>query len=149
MIKTKTSFLTFAILCLIVFPYHIAVFFINSDALFSIIPGWHTTIVPGQIVSNLIKFLILLIVTICYWKLSQIQYEINFKKFLIHLLLTIPAIFVGRFSLYELISPDSIKPKDFINCIQIIVLLNIFISILFFLGQTLFLRFYYQSKKFA
>ncbi|RED26666.1 hypothetical protein BD847_0588 [Flavobacterium cutihirudinis] len=99
MISTKLSFLTFAILCLIIFPYNIILFLFNSDLLYSIVPGWHSTFIPGQIISNGIKFLILLIVTICYWKLSKTTTKIDSKSFLIHLLLTLPAIVVGKFSL--------------------------------------------------
>lgn len=147
MINTKLSFLTFVILCIIIFPYNIVLFFFNSDLLYSLVPGWHSTFIPGQIISNAIKFLILLIITICYWKLSKIKTRIDSKKFSIHLLLTLPAIFVGKFSLYGFSNPETLELDDFINNIKIIVILNIFISFLFLVGQVLFWRFYLQNKK--
>ncbi|MFH6996821.1 hypothetical protein ACHRVZ_02750 [Flavobacterium sp. FlaQc-57] len=62
MIKTKTAFILFIILDIILFPYYILVLSINSDFLYSIIPGWNTAIIPGRLISNLIKFLILIVV---------------------------------------------------------------------------------------
>lgn len=147
MIKTKHAFSVFLILSLIIFPYNITLFLFNSDLLYSIVPGWHSTFIPGQIISNGIKFLILLIVTICYWKLSKTTTKIDSKPFLTHLLLTLPAIVVGKFSLYGFSNPETLELDDFINNIKIIVILNIFISFLFLVGQVFFWKFYIQKKK--
>lgn len=146
MIKTKTAFLIFVILCIIIFPYHIAILFIHSDSLSSLIPGWHTTIFPGQIIANLIKFLILFLGTFFYWKLSKIIADLDLKKFLIHFFLTIPAIFVGRISLYELLDFNLAGAETLISRIQIVIYTNTFINILFFIGQILFWRFYTDLK---
>ena len=86
MIKTKIAFTVFLLLSLIIFPYYI--FFLQSDFLSSIVPGWNTTIVSGQIISNFIKFIALFITTICYWKLLKIDNKISLKKFLIHFAFT-------------------------------------------------------------
>lgn len=145
MIKTKYAFLVFFVLALIVFPYYII--FITSDLLSSIVPGWNTNVVSGRIISNLIKFVALLITAICYWKLSQINDQITFKRFLIHLALTIPAVLISRISLYEVISPVSFNPENFVNRIQIVVVVNICLNILFFVGQITFWRFYIESKR--
>lgn len=79
MIKTKYAFLVFFVLALIVFPYYII--YLSSDFLSSIVPGWNTTIVQGRVISNLLKFVALLITTICYWKLSKINDQIILKAF--------------------------------------------------------------------
>ncbi|CAM3514354.1 DUF2569 domain-containing protein [Flavobacterium chungbukense] len=145
MIKTKYVFLVFFVLALIVFPYYII--YLSSDFVSSIVPGWNTTIVSGQIISNLIKFVALLITTICYWKLSKINNQIILKSFLIHFTLTIPAVFISRMSLYELITSISFNPENFVNRISLIIFINICLNILFCIGQIIFWRFYIKSKR--
>lgn len=145
MIKTKYAFLTFLVLALITFPYYII--YLSSDFLSSIVPGWNTTIVQGRVISNLLKFVALLITTICYWKLSKINDHIILKSFLIHLGLTIPAVFISRISLYELLSSVSFNPESFVNRIRIIIFINICFNISFFVGQIIFWRFYLRTKR--
>ncbi|AWK05375.1 hypothetical protein HYN56_14480 [Flavobacterium crocinum] len=144
MMRTKATFKIMILLCLFFFPYHIAVLCINSDFSSSIIPGWHTTIIPGQILSNSIKFLALIATVICSWKLYKIQNQIALKSFAIYLLFTIPVLFIGRISLYELISFSS---EDIINRIRVVVFINICLNILFFIGQIYFWRVYILSKR--
>ncbi|KRD58157.1 hypothetical protein ASE40_17615 [Flavobacterium sp. Root935] len=146
MIKTKSVFIFFFILCISLFPYHITILCINSDLLSPIVPGWKTNIIPAEIVSNFIKFLGLLVTVICYWKLSKIYDEIRFKSFVIHFLLTIPTVFIGKISLFELL-PISSNSENFINRISIIVFINICLNILFFTSQIIFWRFYIKSKR--
>lgn len=145
MTKTKYAFLVFFVFALIVFPYYII--FITTDYLSSIVPGWNTTIVQGRVFSNLLKFVALLITTICYWKLSKINDQIILKSFLIHLGLTIPAVFISRISLYELLSSVSFDPESFVNRIRIIIFINICFNISFFVGQIIFWRFYIKAKR--
>jgi len=144
MIKTKYAFLIFFVLALITFPYYII--YLSSDFLSSIVPGWNTTIVPGQVIANFIKFVALLVTTICYWKLSKINGEINFKSFLIHSALTLPAVFSSRMSLYEFIPSISSDSESFVNRIRIIIFINICFNISFFVVQIIFWRFYIKSK---
>lgn len=143
--KTRIAFFTFFILSIILFPYYII--YLESDFLSSIIPGWNTNIVGLKVVSNLIKFLILGIVTFYYWKLSRINVEINYKIFLIHLLLTFPAILVTKLNLYEFINMNFNDLKSFTSQIKIVVYTRIFTNILFLLGQILFWIFYFRVKK--
>jgi hypothetical protein len=145
MIKTKKASIIFLILSLIVFPYYII--FLQSDFLSSMVPGWHTTIVPWKIIPNSIKFIALLITTILYWNLSRINTEIALKTVLLHLSLTIPAVFIGRINLYELFISKLINPEKFINSIQLIIFTNICLNTLFFTGQIIFWRYYFKSKK--
>ena len=81
--NTRIAFFIFLTLSVTIFPYYII--YLQSDFLSSIIPGWNTDIVGIKIVSNLIKFVILGIITFHYWKLSKLTKEISYKKFLIHL----------------------------------------------------------------
>lgn len=85
--------------------------------------------------------------TIYYWKLSKITRTIKFKNFLIHLLLTIPGVFISRISLFELLNFNSLDSYAFINRIQIIAFLNICINILFFKASILFALQYKNYQK--
>lgn len=147
MIKTKTAFILFTLLSLIIFPYYILVLSINSDFFNSIIPGWNTTIIPVRLISNLIKFIILVVVSFYYWKLSKTTNEINFKKFIIHLFLTIPVVVVAKINLYEFVTLNLYDPNIFLSQIQMIVYINTFINILFFIGQILFWIFYIKLQR--
>jgi hypothetical protein len=147
MIKTKTAFIIFILLSIIIFPYYIVVITINSDFFNSIIPGWNTNIIGGRIILNLIKFLILSIVTFYYWKLSRVTTVIQLKKFTIHLLLTIPAVLISKINLYDLLHFNSIDPEIFMSQLRIIININIFLSFLFLLGQILFWIFYFRTKQ--
>ncbi|TPG32106.1 hypothetical protein EAH81_26100 [Flavobacterium pectinovorum] len=147
MITSKTAFIIFAFLCIIVFPYYIAILLINSDFLSSIIPGWNTNIVGLQIVSNLIKFLVLSIVSFYYWKLSKNTENIDLKKFTIHLSLTLPAILAGNFNVYKFVEMNLYNPESFLSQIKMVIYINTFINILFFSGQILFWIFYVKFQK--
>lgn len=147
MIKTKTTFTIFVILAIIVFPYYIIVLSINSDFLNSIIPGWNTTIIPARLISNLIKFLILFVVVFYYWKLSKTNTEISLKKFIIHLILTIPAVLVTKLNLYQFVTFNLHDPDFFLSQIRTVVYINLFVNILFLVGQILFLIFYLRFQK--
>lgn len=69
MLKSKTVFIIFIVLSVIVLPY--CIFYINSDFFSSLVPGWNTTINSHRIISALIKFVVLSVVTFYYWKLSK------------------------------------------------------------------------------
>lgn len=144
MIKTKIAFLIFLTLSLIVFPHYI---FIDSDFLNSVIPGWNTTIIPARVISSLFKFIILILITSYYWKLSKYSSKIDFKKFLIHLSFTIPAILVSKLNVYEFVRINLYDSESFLSQIQMVVFINVIFNILFFVGQILFGANYYRSIK--
>lgn len=145
MIKAKTAFTIFFILTIIVFPYYILI--INTDFLSSIIPGWNTSIIPIRIIANLIKFIILSVVSFYYYKLSKNSIRIEAKKFIIHLLLTFPAVLVSKFNVYQFIELYFHHPDIFLYQIQMVIFINIIINMLFFSGQILFGIYYYRSRK--
>lgn len=147
MIKTKAAFIIFTFLSVIIFPYHIVIININSGLFNSIIPGWHTNIISGQIISNLLKFIILSTVTFYYWQLSKVTEEINYQKFLIHFSLTIPVVLFTKINLYDLFHFNSSDPNYFVNQIQVLVYIHIFTNILFLMGQILFWIFYVRFRK--
>lgn len=145
--RTKTAFIIFAFLCIILFPYYIIIVSLNSDFFNSIIPGWNTTVISGQIISNLLKFTILSIVTFYYWKLSKITEQINYRKFLIHFSMTIPVVLFTKIDLYDIFHFDSRDPNYLLNQVQVLTYTHLFINILFFVGQILFWIFYVRFRK--
>ena len=143
--NTRIAFFIFLTLSVTIFPYYII--YLQSDFLSSIIPGWNTDIVGIKIVSNLIKFVILGIITFHYWKLSKLTKEISYKKFLIHFGLTFPGVLLGKINLYDLLNFNTVNPEDIIHQIQIVVYIHVFMNILFFVGQILFWIFYVRFLK--
>lgn len=95
----------------------------------------------------MIKFIILSIVAFHYWKLSKLIKEISYKKFLIHVGLTVPGILLGKINLYNLLNYNAVNPEDVIHQIQIVVYIQVFMNILFFTGQILFWIYYVRLKK--
>lgn len=147
MIKTKTAFIIFALLSIFIFPYYLFLLYINSDFLSSIIPGWNTTIVPIRLISNLIKFLLLIMISFYYWKLSKVIKEINLKKFILHFALTLPLVLIAKLNVYQFVEMKLYNPESFLSQIQMVIYINVFVNILFFLGQILFVIHYKRSKK--
>ncbi|MEZ0129091.1 hypothetical protein AB9T88_04650 [Flavobacterium sp. LBUM151] len=147
MIKTKTALLIFIALTVIIFPYYILILGIDFDFFNSIIPGWHTTIIPIRIISNLFKFLVLIIVSFYYWRLSRVVNEIDLKKFIIHFLLTIPAVLIAKMNVYDFVTTDLYNPESFLSVIQMVIFINIFTNILFFVGQIFFGIFYARTHR--
>ncbi|KFF05740.1 hypothetical protein B0A68_17720 [Flavobacterium reichenbachii] len=145
MIKNKIVFGTFIILLLILFPYSILLLIFHSDILSSVIPGWNTTIYP---IGAIIKLPVLSITVYYFWKLSKITKEIDLKKVIVYLLLTIPAVIITKLNLFQLVNFGLTTPENFESQIIIVVIINIIANTLFFTGQILF-GFYYikQTKK--
>lgn len=142
MIKTKYAFGVFFILSLIIFPYYI--FYLSSDFFSSLVPGWNTNIYPGEIMGDLLKFMILSVSVYYYWKLSKRLNELSFKRFIIHFGLTLPAIIISKISFHEFF--NAFGPEKIIQATHLIVYGITLINILFFIGQLLFWKFYNNSK---
>lgn len=147
MIKTRSAYIIFIILLIFIFPYYTLVLSINSDFLYSIIPGWNTTIIPARLISNLIKLVILVVVGFYYSKLSKTNTEINLKYFTIHLALTIPAVVITKLNLYHFIPLNLSDPDFFLSQIRTVVYINMFSNILFLTGKVLFWIFYIKLQK--
>ncbi|MCR4030072.1 MULTISPECIES: hypothetical protein [Flavobacterium] len=137
MIKTKYTFIIFVVLLVLMFPY--LILFVGSDFLSSLVPGWNTSFFGGAFINDLFIFIVLSISVYLYWKLSKNKTEISLKHFLIHFLLTIPAIIFSKSDSFELIEFDSLNPENFIWRIYFVIY---FLTALFFIGQILFWRYY-------
>ncbi|MBS7253372.1 hypothetical protein [Flavobacterium branchiicola] len=145
MIRTKTAFIVFLILSLIIFPYYII--YLQSDFLSSIVPGWNTNIFPGEIMGDLLKFLILIVTVYFYWKLSKILNEFSFRRFIVHFLLTLPAIIISKISYYEFFNFNTLDAERLIQKTHLIVYSITLINVMFFISQALFWRFYSKTKR--
>jgi hypothetical protein len=129
----------------ILIPY--SILFYQSDFVLSIIPGWNTTINSFNLIATIFKLTILLVVLILYWKLTKLEEEMKVKIFISHLFLTIPSIFISKFSLSNFINYDSNNVEKFITEIENINRLVIIINLLFVIGQILFGIYYYKILK--
>ena len=89
--KKYIPFLVFATLVILTIPLSLDNF--SPDFATSVVPGWHTTIIPPYLLMNLIVAIILLLVTLAYRKISKKIKKVNWKFFLLHLVLTIPLVF--------------------------------------------------------
>jgi hypothetical protein len=121
----KLPFIVFLLLTISFFP-------LSQHYATSLVPGWHTTIFPPYFIWQSIVVLVMLLVSIAYWKLSKIPDRINWTFFIIHFILTIPLIIYLKFD--SVIINLATKSKD--------VLL---IPIAFALGQILFIVQYIRS----
>lgn len=137
--KTKTAFTIFLFLTIFIFPYYIIILSINSSFLSSII--------PAKLIPTLIKFFILVFVSFYYWKLSKITEEISFKKLILHLTLTLPAILIAKMNVYQFVTVYFYNSESILSQIQMVVLINVLVNILFFTGQILFAIDYNKTKK--
>lgn len=141
MMKTKTAFTIFLFLTIFIFPYYIIILSINSSFLSSII--------PAKLIPTLIKFFILVVVSFYYWRLSKITEEIDFKKFILHLTLTLPAILIAKINVYQFVTVYFYNSESILSQIQMVVLINVLVNILFFTGQILFGLSYIKHQKTA
>ena len=105
---------------------------LSLDYATSVVPGWYTSIFPPYFIWQSIVVLIILLVSIAYWKLSTKNGTINWIFFFVHFILTIPAIIYLKYGL--MIFNSVIISKD-----------ELLIPITFVLGQILFIVHYVRS----
>lgn len=105
---------------------------LSLDYATSVVPGWHTSIFPPYFIWQSIVVLIILLVSIAYWKLSTKNGTINWIFFIVHFILTIPAIIYLKYGL--MIFNSVTISKD-----------ELLITISFVLGQILFIVHYVRS----
>jgi hypothetical protein len=144
-IKTKKALIIFTFLFVILIPY--STIFLEFDFVASIIPGWHTTIHSFNFIANIIKLALLFIILILYWKLSNFQKEIKIQYFILHLILTVPSIFITKFPLLNFINIDSRNIEKALSQIENLNRSVILINALFVIGQILFGIYYYKMWK--
>ena len=139
MTRPYIPFIAFLILLLLTIPF-------SFDFATSVVPGWHTTILPLYFIWGLIVVIVLLLATIGYWLLSKRTDKFNWTLFAIHFLLTIPTIIFLKFPtiLLDVQLPDQDK---LIRAIEFRMKLIPIAWTLFIAGQILFLIYYVRTIK--
>lgn len=88
---------------------------IGMDYAVSVVPGWHTTIVPFRMllygIAHVFLSLTLLIMAIAYWYLLRKATKVPLKVFLVHLFLSLPAAIITRFPYLLLVKIDGNQPS--------------------------------------
>lgn len=113
---------------------------------FSDIPGWHITIYPpNYIIETSIKILSLLFAVIGYIMLSKKFSKIDFRTFLYHFLLTIPAILLSLYPMEFMAQSSTVHGIE--SQINQTYLLNRIVFGFFVIGQTIFLVYFFRKMK--
>ena len=136
--RAYLPFLVFAVLFILTIT-------LTSDAATSVVPGWHTTIFPPFFLISLFISVALLIVVVGYWKLAKGGYKVNLAVFIIHLMLTIPAVIHNIFPLSWITwLPDQ---NEVIEWVTWEANFTMTVYALFVLGQVLFLIYFFKTKR--
>jgi hypothetical protein len=94
MSKHYIPFFTFVFLVLFSGPF-------SFNFIQLVIPGWHTTIIPPDLLWRVTILLFLIISSACYWKLAKRSIEPNWTLFGLHLILSIPVLICLKFLTYR------------------------------------------------
>jgi hypothetical protein len=142
--KANIPFLSFAILSIFTIPIF------SFDYATSVIPGWHTIILPPSTSAIIIIFILTLLATIAYWALEKYRHKIAKEIFWIHLLFSIPAILLTRIPFLFLM----LRGSDFQKIQKQLLLSEIIlysVYIIFIAGQiiyfTYFIRMFTQKQR--
>ena len=139
MTKSYIPFLAFLILLLLTIPF-------SFDFATSVVPGWHTTIFPLYFIWGLSVLIVLLLLTIGYWLLSERTNKINWTLFIIHVALTIPTSIYLKFPSI-LLNVQLTDQNELIKLIEFRMKLIPVAWTLFIIGQILFLIYFVRTIK--
>ncbi len=137
--KSLIPFFAFLILLLLMAPF-------PFDFASSLVPGCHTVIVSPYFVFDLFIVIAMLLVTMGYWLLSKRVGIINWTLFLIHFVLTLPAIILIRFpTLFLDINADQVNIESYLQIGSLRAKLFPLALVLFIVGQGLFIGYFIKS----
>jgi hypothetical protein len=137
--KPSIPFFAFLILLLLSIPF-------SFDFATSVVPGWHTVIYPPYFVAGFLAIVVLLLVTIGYWLLLKRADKTSWALFLIHFLLTIPAIMFLKFPSILLNVHESNQAELF-KALSLRIKFIPVALILFVAGQILFCVYFIRTIK--
>lgn len=139
MTRPYIPFLAFLILLLLTIPF-------SLDFATSVVPGWHTTILPPYLIGEVTIIIVLLLSIIGYWLLSKQSDKTNWILFAIHFALTVPTILFLKFPsiLLNVQLPDS---NELIKAFEFRMKLIPVAWALFAVGQIIFLIYYIRTIK--
>ena len=129
MVKTYIPFLAFLALLLLTIPFPFAT---------SVVPGWHVTVLPPLFIWTSILAIVFIFVAIGYWLLNQHAKPISWTFFIIHLLLTLPAvIFIKLPTIF--LEFDTTNQEILLHRLSIRMAFIPWAWVLFTIGQIIFL----------
>jgi hypothetical protein len=135
--KPYIPIFAFSVLLLLTIPF-------SFDFATSVVPGWHTTIIPLYFVGGLLVIIVLLLVTIGYWLLSKQVDKTSWTLFALHFFLTIPtAIFVNFPSIF--LDVQQTNQEEIIKAIYFRMKLIPVAWTFFILGQILFIIYFVRT----
>src|SRR5688572_3684243 len=131
--KKHIPFLTFLVFFFLTIPLSFINF--STDYATSVVPGWHTTILPPYFLMNIFISIIILLVTFAYWKLSRKQIFLDWIVFLVHVILTLPVILYIIYPVFfDKLFFSLFQQNESLN-ISVILMLILTPYILFLIGQ--------------
>jgi len=137
MTRPYIPFFAFLALLLLTIPF-------SGDFATSVVPGWHVTIYPPYFIWGLALTAVLLFVVIGYWLLSKRVDKTNWTLFIIHLLLTVPAIVFMKFP-SVLMDANEINGDELARDLYFRIKLIPWTQGLFIVGQVLFLIYFIRT----
>ncbi len=136
--KSHIPFFAFLVLLIIMlFPFDFAV---------SVIPGWHTIILPPYFIWTCIIVIVLFIITIGYWYLSKRVDTINWILFAFHFILTIPTVIFLNFP-SRFLNEQHLGYQEIMQSISLQIQLVYTVSVLFIIGQMFFVVYFVRTIK--
>lgn len=135
--KSYIPFLAFLVLLLLTIPF-------SCDFATSVVPGWHTTIFPPYFIWGVSVIIVLLLVTIGYWLLSNRVDKINWTLFAFHFILTIPTLIFLKFpSIY--LGVEQTTQEEITKAISLQIKLIPVAWTLFIIGQAFFVIYFIRT----
>lgn len=135
--KPTIPFFSFLLLFLWTVPF-------SFDMATSVVPGWGTSVFPPHFILEILLAAFMLHATLGYWFLSRRGRQINWKLFVCHLVLSLPAILILK---YPSILLDVQQPtqEDIANSIQLRLILVPVVWVFFFVGQAIFIIYCFRT----
>lgn len=112
----------------------------------SVVPGWHTTVLTPHFLTTIAITIIMLLVTIAYWKLSKQHDKKSSTIFSLHLALTIPTVLFIR-APFLFLNIDGADLNVLNRQVTFATAIIVTSFILFVVGQILFGIYYWKIRQ--
>jgi hypothetical protein len=131
-------YFVFSVLFLLIAPF-------STDIATSVVPGWHTPILAPHSIAVIIVAIVLLLVTVAYWRLSKRKDRISYKLFITHLILTIPTVIYIRFP-FVFQNYETTDPNELTQLVSLEIIIILAVYVLFIAGQVLFASYFIKNN---
>jgi hypothetical protein len=136
--RSYIPFFVFSVLFILTAPF-------SFDIATSVIPGWHTPILAPHSIAVIIVAIVLLLVTVAYWRLSKRIERISYTLFITHLLLSIPTVIFIRFP-FLLMNYETTDPNELTRQVNLEIKIILVSYVLFIAGQVLFAYYFIKNN---